>query len=385
MQVRGFGAGKLLSVVQDGLASACELIVSTVQVLVDCDGCLLTVHGSGSRNRILANACVPAGLALRIANAQPADVGHKGAILRAPGVTVTLSGLSVTASQDSDAPAGPGHIIQVVLRENGQEAWILHLVRFGQMAELDAAELRALAQLGPLFASVLQRLGRAEQSALVGAAGWAILDHLLLGVALLDLDGRLRAANHKALALFKSADAIELRNGRIGLGHAGDNERFKGALRELTRSEDIAARAFVADRANNDTGLQLILVRLAPIEEYDPADQPLISLFIADPGFVTVADCLRDLYGLTRVEADVANLICQGLSPGEAAEKLHMSVHTVRGYLKPMFRKMGARRQADILRIVAAGSGLVQIPSEAAKSKTRKPLPGPEALIGPGV
>lgn len=371
------GADKIFELAQSGTDNVCELIVSTAQSVVKCDGCVLSYHEQGSISRVLYNSRVPANLAARIINADGTESAKNACNIRGPGVTISFYQLRVSPNgHESHNGNGNqrrgGHVTQIVLRKNGQEFWMLHLIRLEPAKPFEPSEIRLLGQLRPVFSSLLQRVEWATQSAMLGAAGWAILDQLFLGVCLLDGEGQVKAVNRKAFELLGEGDGLEIKNGRLGLTQAEDSKRFKNALRDLTASSDLTARALIADRPNTGTGLQLIFVRLRPLEDSGPSERPCIALFMADPTIVTGAHCLRELYGLTRVESEIANLICQGLSPGEVADKLRMSVHTVRGYLKPMFRKMGARRQADILRIVAAGSGLVQLGTKSAPAETRK-------------
>jgi DNA-binding CsgD family transcriptional regulator len=67
---------------------------------------------------------------------------------------------------------------------------------------------------------------------------------------------------------------------------------------------------------------------------------------------------IQELYGLTNVEAEVVIALSGGLSISEASDKLHISIFTARGYLKSIFRKTGACRQSDLVRLATAASGI---------------------------
>ncbi|MBM3628520.1 MAG: helix-turn-helix transcriptional regulator [Alphaproteobacteria bacterium] len=66
-----------------------------------------------------------------------------------------------------------------------------------------------------------------------------------------------------------------------------------------------------------------------------------------DPGLVA------DLCGLTRSEAEVACMVAGGMVPKAIARRLDVSVATVKTHLHRVFRKTGARGQADIARRVS--------------------------------
>ena len=61
---------------------------------------------------------------------------------------------------------------------------------------------------------------------------------------------------------------------------------------------------------------------------------------------------LRGLFGLTRAQARLALLLFDGKSVKEAAADLGITEGSARQYLKQVFRKTGARRQADLVRIM---------------------------------
>ena len=68
---------------------------------------------------------------------------------------------------------------------------------------------------------------------------------------------------------------------------------------------------------------------------------------------------MRSLYGLTPAESRVADLLLQGLDAGEAANRLGLTLGTVRLQTKRVMAKTGTRRQAetDEAGVVVAGGG----------------------------
>jgi len=63
-------------------------------------------------------------------------------------------------------------------------------------------------------------------------------------------------------------------------------------------------------------------------------------------------DALCDLYELTRAEARLAAALANGQSLDDVAERFDVSLHTVRSQLKACFRKTGASRQAELVKLV---------------------------------
>jgi DNA-binding NarL/FixJ family response regulator len=62
---------------------------------------------------------------------------------------------------------------------------------------------------------------------------------------------------------------------------------------------------------------------------------------------------LRELYGLTTAETEIANGLLTGFSVEEIAQLRRVSVATVRSQLKPLLGKTGTRRQADLVRVLS--------------------------------
>lgn len=97
------------------------------------------------------------------------------------------------------------------------------------------------------------------------------------------------------------------------------------------------SRCASAIPAASDTSYQrnALLVTLSPVRE----DAPALEAFIAE-------------YGLTDAEIAIVTGIANGKAPSELAELREVSVHTVRNQLKSAMFKTGARRQADLARMV---------------------------------
>lgn len=66
-------------------------------------------------------------------------------------------------------------------------------------------------------------------------------------------------------------------------------------------------------------------------------------------------------YGCTRSEANLVQLIAEGLTLHQAAEVMGVTYATVRSYLKVVFDKTGTRSQAQLVARVL-GDGAVQRP-----------------------
>lgn len=73
------------------------------------------------------------------------------------------------------------------------------------------------------------------------------------------------------------------------------------------------------------------------------------TVVVRDPDFVPDPAALEAL-GISKRELEVLELIAQGLSNREIAEKLFLSPHTVKSHSSSLFVKLGARRRTEAIK-----------------------------------
>lgn len=73
------------------------------------------------------------------------------------------------------------------------------------------------------------------------------------------------------------------------------------------------------------------------------------TVIVRDPDFVPNTAALESL-GISKREMEVLELIAQGLSNREIAEKLFLSPHTVKSHSSSLFVKLSARRRTEAIK-----------------------------------
>lgn len=128
--------------------------------------------------------------------------------------------------------------------------------------------------------------------------------------------------------------------------------------------------------------LGMLLIVFAPVSTafyavltiLPPSYRPTVSLdivfalgwsFVLISGFVRylgkperplesgVGEGFRAAFGITDREAEVIALVAEGLSNQQIADRIHVSLATVRTHLYNVFRKTGARSRVDLLRMAS--------------------------------
>ena len=188
-----------------------------------------------------------------------------------------------------------------------------------------------------------------------------ILDAGLEGILFITREGLVSWKNRRAAELLENEPELRLERGRL---------RATGAAAGALLDESIAS-ATALDELGYPAGRpSVVSLRLAgsrfplgigvvPIAEKIPnigVDQPAAAVFLIDPNAVRrpPVGILEALYELTPGEAKLARTIAEGQSPAEFADATGRSLETVRTQLKFLFRKLGVRRQAELVSLLAS-------------------------------
>jgi DNA-binding CsgD family transcriptional regulator/PAS domain-containing protein len=179
------------------------------------------------------------------------------------------------------------------------------------------------------------------------------LDCLTLGVVFVDRVGRPLRLNRRAMEITKQSSCLRL----SPAGFAGPSPSDTRALRDLIeRALRDGTRGVVAiDRGGEMRPLLLIAFPLNPVGGENPPEQLACGVvFISDPDRIDdpTIDSLRQAFGLTHREAQMAIAVAQGHGLRAAAERLGVAVTTARSQLQQAFGKTGTNHQAELAALV---------------------------------
>lgn len=233
------------------------------------------------------------------------------------------------------------------------QLWVLNLARSKAMGDFDIADGEEMARLAPLLGRLLSFAQSLSGAAATGAM--AALEDTATAAILVDWTGRVVEVNAPARELIGAGlsiragrlvaerpDAQAVLDGAVAAAISPETERFGAGggpvmLPKVTGGgltiDAYPIRAAMAD-AFGRNGALLILS--------DPARRPRPSDRL-----------LRELYGLTQREAQVAALIAAGDGAAEISETLGLKASSVRQVIKVLLWKAGARRQSELVAMFA--------------------------------
>jgi DNA-binding NarL/FixJ family response regulator len=180
------------------------------------------------------------------------------------------------------------------------------------------------------------------------------LEHAVFG---LDQKGRVILSNRQAEAIVHAGDTIRLANGLLSSVFPEQNRRLQASL-----SDAVAAGAglgissggsLLLDRKSRKNPLR---VTVTPFPSSLPGSSAQLAalVFVTDPSSrpQSRGTTLRALYALTPTEVRVADLLLQGLEIRGIANRLGLTLETVRFHTKRVLSKTSTRRQSELVRLM---------------------------------
>lgn len=164
-----------------------------------------------------------------------------------------------------------------------------------------------------------------------------------LGFVTLDGAGNLLDADERARSMVDCGDALRLDVDGLRALRASDDARLTAAIR-AARMAGAACPLLTIPRRSGGSAYLVAIARCGA-----PGKVHIAILDPTEPCALP-ADLLRALYGLTAMQARVAERIAAGDRLVAAAGKLGIKVVTARTHLGVVYRKTGTRSAADLVR-----------------------------------
>jgi DNA-binding CsgD family transcriptional regulator len=182
----------------------------------------------------------------------------------------------------------------------------------------------------------------------------AMLDASETASILLDGAGRILHMNQAAQQIALAADGFAVDIDRIVPTDSALRAEF-GALLTACAAADLGhpGGALALPRSTGARPLQILIAPLRIAGNGGSAVRVLLLATDPDHAIVFPDNVLRQIYGLTPAEIEIANALLTGLSLEEIARLRHVSGATVRAQMKRLLAKTQTSRQADLVRLLS--------------------------------
>lgn len=190
----------------------------------------------------------------------------------------------------------------------------------------------------------------------------ALLERLPCAAFVVTEEARIVLRNREGERLLQGGGGLTARRERLGASDPRSRAALEGAIALAAASG--AGRSIEGGatlRVGRGPSRSPLVVLVQPLPPQGRAAERLQQAFRAPTALVLASDpedrallpeeALAAAFGLTPAESRMLSDLCAGATPNEVAEAQGISRETARYHVKQLIRKMGARRQADLVRI----------------------------------
>lgn len=250
--------------------------------------------------------------------------------------------------QSLTLPLGLRHTLDLFVDTYRDGEIYLAVMRTPAQGPYDSGSAAQLRLASRHFVRALKARDEITRVEVAASCANAALDRLDFGIAVVDAEARLSLANSFARGAFAQGAPFGLAHSRV-FARTGESliaEKIQGAVGG--RPSTFRLR-----------GAEGWIISAIPL----PATSPLalsssvsaMLVFRRSPRLaMPAAQDVMSLFGLTQAEAEIAVGIGAGKSLQALAASRNVKASTVRWQLLAVLRKLGVRRQVDVVRVLAA-------------------------------
>jgi DNA-binding CsgD family transcriptional regulator len=258
------------------------------------------------------------------------------------------------------APQGIGHTLAANLTEAAGVYRQIYVERSLDQQPFSAEDTLEFRRFVRQMANAERLAVEIEERSRVQTLPKYILDNMSVGTIVADEACRIHFANAAAADILSDGDGLARRDGRLQAGRSfemnGLTAHIRGAI-DRSGESDLDGRAMLIARPSGKRPYAVIVMPL--VGQHTPgthtaAQRALLFVTDLDHRNNELAPRLVQLFGLSKAEARVAAGIAEGRRLQEVAQEFNVRMPTVRTQLRAVLKKIGANRQADLVRIILA-------------------------------
>ena len=270
-----------------------------------------------------------------------------------------LSDLRRTAFFDEVLrPQDLGHSAMIGLAQKPDFGVAFSMNRGPRQGPYNEQELRFFRKLTPHMQRSMRLGFRIDAYKALQRAEYRTLDHLAIGVILLDREARILFANAAARSLDGEGEPLRLRHAKVVHVSPLHSRRLDDLVQSALRGTPMAAISVPRPDSGQPLTILASSVRGHDMDRFAASHLKgaAVLLFVFDPTNKAgiPGTWLMDAYGLTPAEAKVALAVSSGLSVPETASRLGLSPNNIKTQLRSVFAKSGTSGQTELARLIAS-------------------------------
>ena len=223
-------------------------------------------------------------------------------------------------------------------------------------------QIRTIRGLAPHLRNVARVRHAVADAKALGASLAGLLETRRLGIIQLDRCGRILEANDRARDILLKRDGLGDKGGVLAARHQEENEELQRLLAQALPTHGVqgagGAMKITRRKARGPLVLEVHPVR-GMVADYR-ASQLAALVLVVDPAARPRVDpdLAATVLGLTPAESLVAVALTTGQTVAGIAHARGCAESTVRSHVKRVYRKLGIRKQTELVRRILSLEGL---------------------------
>ena len=374
-----FDSPKLIDEVYDASLTP-ELWSSVLERLTKGYSACFGTLGSWSQQRGMFTvtprfSCMPASLVAKLREVEVTE-GNPffgatssllcGEIVRLEEIISPISWRYSKAGEKVFRPTGVECGIGINLAPPGTGMSGLALFRDRTAGPFSDSELQLAERLAPHVVRAIRLMARLFEVEAREHLACEALDRLAFPVFIATSSGRVRYVNAAGRAITSARDGLCIVNCQLETLRIDETAELAGLIHgaALARKHSYSTSGgnLSVTRRCKKPSLNLLVTPLGPTRsgtDWPIEDAALIVASRPKPACARAAVMLQKQFNLTPAEIRLMQLVGEGIEPMQMAERLSVSITTIRTHLQRLFDKTGTRRQAELVRLVLTHPALI--------------------------
>lgn len=250
------------------------------------------------------------------------------------------------------------HLIQTLLSKDSSLSSTILIRRDAKLGAFNSNEMLDFNRLIPHFRQttrVYQALAQAERKE---AALTDTIEHLNVGVLLIDYQGRVTYHNRAADMILEDSDGFSIdRFGKCALSLRDEMDSFSRLLGQVCQcGKSVVPHPGDAVRVSRPSFMRPYTLWVSPVRQVGKGrdGHPAAIIFISDPekSHELLPQMIARQYGLTPAETRLTAALVDGKCLREAADEFGITINTARTVLKIIFSKTNVNQQSALVSLM---------------------------------